>query len=100
MTSGKREEAREYFGFGTKRMRELKVCGECGAMVDAHRRYCTHCHAKLPQKTLYDIYKSRHRACPNCGIVLSEHASYCPQCGKKQAMPPKPYQMAEKKIAL
>ena len=84
MTDVIREKTREYFGFGTKRMKEIKVCDICGKAVSANRRLCTRCNAKLPHKTLYDIYKSNHRVCPDCGTVLSEKAEYCPQCGKKQ----------------
>ena len=100
MSDGTREKTREYFGFGTTRMKELKVCGICGASVSADKRLCTNCHAKLPHKTLYDIYKSNHRACTNCGIVLSENAVYCPQCGEKQLKPQKVHTSAENKIAL
>lgn len=84
MINGLREKTREHFGFGTKRMKELKVCVICGTAVSAGRHFCTNCHAKLPHNTLYDIYKSNHRVCPDCGTVLSEKAEYCPQCGKKQ----------------
>lgn len=97
MTDKTREKTREYFGFGTKCMKELKVCGICGTAVSANKRFCTNCRARLPHKTLYDIYKSNHRVCANCGTVLSENAEYCPQCGTKQA---KSYKTARNKIAL
>lgn len=87
MTDIVREKTREYFGFGTKRMRELKVCEICGAAVKADKRLCPNCRARLPHKTLYDIYKSNHRVCENCGIVLPHNAKYCPQCGKEQTTP-------------
>lgn len=99
MTDGTREKTREYFGFGTKRMRELKVCAICGTAVNAHKMFCTNCRARLPHKTLYDIYKSNHRACTNCATVLPETALYCPQCGKRQEKLPTPYK-TDNKIAL
>ena len=100
MADGTREKTREYFGFGTKRMMELKVCVVCGTAVSAGKRFCTNCNAKLPHKTIYDIYKSNHRTYANCKIVLSENAEYCPQCGERQTMPPKPHKSSDTKIAL
>lgn len=100
MSDGMREKTREYFGFGTKRMRELKVCGICGTAVSAGKRLCTRCNAELPHKTLYDIYKSNHRACANCGTILSENAEYCPQCGERQVKSAKRIKTAGNEIAL
>lgn len=96
MTDIKREKTREYFGFGIKRMKGIKVCEICGTAVSADKRLCPNCRAKLPHKTLYDIYKSNHRVCAECGTVLSEFARYCPECGKKQAAPT----LGESKLAL
>ena len=59
----------ELYGFGPAAMKKVKVCTECG-----HR---------LPDKTLYDVYKERHRCCPVCDTVLSNEMGYCPQCGRK-----------------
>lgn len=84
MTDSAKEKTREYFGFGIKRMREIKVCAFCGTVVDAQKRYCTGCKQELPPGTLYDLYKSHHRVCARCGIVLPENAAYCPECGEKQ----------------
>lgn len=100
MTGKLKEKTREYFGFGTKRMKALKVCGICGTAVSADKRFCTNCKAKLPHKTVYDIYKSNHRVCEKCSAVLPENAAYCPQCGEKQSKPPKAYKTADNKIAL
>lgn len=97
MTDGIREKTREYFGFGTKRMKEIKVCAVCGAKAGAGKRFCTACHARLPHKTLYDIYMSNHRVCANCATVLPDNAEYCPQCGEKQTVR---HKTADNKIAL
>ena len=72
----------EHFGFGTEKMREIKICPECGAAVPANEEYCTVCRKKLQKETLFDVYKMRHRTCPECGTVLSDGALYCPECGK------------------
>ena len=98
MTDVIREKTREYFGFGTKRMREIKVCDICGTAVSANRRFCTRCNTKLPHKTLFDVYKSNHRVCANCGIVLSENAKYCPQCGERQTRRRKTHKTADNKL--
>lgn len=91
-----REKAREYYGFGTKRMRELKVCSICKTAVSADKRFCTNCHAQLPSNTLYDIYRANHRFCEKCKTVLPENADYCPQCGEKQIKA----EIGENKMAL
>lgn len=85
MTDDSKEKIRQHFGFGTSRMKELKVCEKCKAAVSADKRFCTFCHAELPRGTLYDLYKAHHRVCSDCGTVLPENGQYCPQCGKKQA---------------
>lgn len=100
MTDIIREKTREYFGFGIKRMKGIKVCEVCGTAVSADKWFCTNCHAKLPHKTLYDVYKSNHRVCQKCKTILSENAEYCPQCGEKQAKPQKTYKTTTGKIAL
>lgn len=92
-----KEKTREYFGFGTKRMMELKVCDKCKTAVSAQKHFCTNCHAWLPHKTLYDIYKSNHRLCKNCQTILPNGAQYCPQCGVSLG---KTYKSAVNKIAL
>ena len=39
------------------------------------------CGAALPNETLYDFYRARHRCCPGCGVVVTDVAVYCPECG-------------------
>ena len=72
----------EHFGFGTEKMKEIKICEKCGAAVSAKEEYCTVCREKLPNETLFDVYRMRHRACSGCGTVLSDGALFCPECGK------------------
>lgn len=38
---------------------------------------------RLPETTLYDFYRSRHRCCPVCGVAVTEVAVYCPECGAR-----------------
>ena len=78
-----RKQGMAYYGFGPEAMKKLKVCTECGASSPKDRQFCTECGRRLPDKTLYDIYKERHRSCPACDTVLSESMIYCPQCGTR-----------------
>ena len=71
----------EHYGFGPEAMKKLKVCTVCGASAPKDRQFCTECGHRLPDKTLYDIYKERHKTCPVCDTVLSDGMEYCPQCG-------------------
>ena len=65
------------YGFGPETLRGRKVCPVCGRANSADR---TDCGARLPEDTLYDFYRSRHRCCPSCGVVVTDVARYCPEC--------------------
>ncbi len=69
------------YGFGPEVMRRRKVCTECGRANRVQDTHCTDCGAVLPEKTLYDFYRSRHRCCPGCGVAVTDVAVYCPECG-------------------
>ena len=70
-------------GFGPTAMKKVKGCEKCGKPSPSSEQFCTECGHRLPDKTLYDIYKERHRCCPTCDTVLSDTMDYCPQCGTK-----------------
>lgn len=70
-------------GFGTDSMKQLKICTACGKMSPHTEAFCRECGRRLPEKTLYDIYKERHTVCLSCETVVSQDSEYCPQCGKK-----------------
>ena len=57
------------YGFGPETLQQRKVCTDCGAA--------------LPEKTLYDLYRARHRCCLHCGVVVTDVAVYCPECGTR-----------------
>ena len=76
-----RQQGMEHYGFGPNAMKKLKVCTECGNPSPSDLQFCTECGYRLPDKTLYDIYKERHNCCPVCDTVLSDGMEYCPQCG-------------------
>ena len=52
-------------------------------LYSADRTDCTDCGARLPEMTLYDLYRSRHRCCPGCGVAVTNVARYCPECGAR-----------------
>ena len=59
------------YGFGPETLRGRKVCPVCGRANSADRTDCADCGARLPENTLYDFYRSRHRCCPSCGVVVT-----------------------------
>lgn len=71
------------YGFGPETLQQRKVCPACGRANRAQDTHCTDCGAALPKKTLYDLYRARHRCCLNCGVVVTDVAVYCPECGTR-----------------
>lgn len=51
----------EHYGFGTKSMKHLKVCNNCGMMSDASVHFCKECGIRLPHNTLYHLYMEKHK---------------------------------------
>ncbi len=70
-------------GFGVDEMKKIKVCTTCGNPSHHTEQFCRECGYRLPDKTLYDIYKERHKTCPSCETVVADNSEYCPQCGNK-----------------
>ena len=79
-----KKDALEHFGFGTKKMKSFKICPCCGNAQAAKNKFCKVCQTKLPEETVFDIYKAKHRCCEACGNVLPNDAEFCPLCGAKQ----------------
>ena len=71
------------YGFGPETLRGRKVCPVCGKANSAGQTDCADCGAALPENTLYDFYRSRHRCCPGCGVAVTNVARYCPECGTR-----------------
>ncbi len=78
-----RLENMKQYGFGIEAMKQIKVCHKCGNTLSASQQFCTACGHRLPEKSLYDMYKERHKTCPACDTVVTNECDYCPQCGKK-----------------
>lgn len=81
------------YGFGPETMRLMKICPDCGRANRARDSRCADCGSTLPEKTLYDFYRSRHRCCPDCGIAVTDIAVYCPECGRR--LPKRTFQRRE-----
>ncbi len=75
------------YGFGPETMRRRKICPECGRANLAQNTHCTDCGAALPEATLLDFYRSRHRCCSRCGVAVTDIAVYCPECGARLPEP-------------
>lgn len=71
------------YGCGPDTLRRRKICPSCGRANSADRTDCTDAGARLPEMTLYDLYRSRHRCCPGCGVAVTNVARYCPECGAR-----------------
>lgn len=78
-----RAENMRRYGFGPDAMRQIKVCGQCGAANDACLHRCVECGGRLPRDTLFDLYKRNHPYCRLCGTVAADSARYCPICGSE-----------------
>ncbi len=70
-------------GFGIEAMKERKICTQCGNPSPVTQEFCKECGYRLPDKTLYDIYRERHSVCGICETVVAGHSGYCPQCGSR-----------------
>ena len=78
-----RRQNMEYYGFGPSAMKKIRVCTHCGTPAQAERYFCTECGHRLPEKTLYDLYRERHKICLVCDTILTDEMDYCPGCGGK-----------------
>lgn len=78
-----RAENMRRYGFGPDAMRQIKVCGQCGAPNDARLHRCAECETRLPRDTLFDLYKRNHPHCRLCDTVAADSARYCPRCGSE-----------------
>lgn len=68
---------------GLDAMRLKKICPHCGTGNPSSRTVCSACGEKLPEKTVYDFYRSRNLCCGNCGYALPRNTVFCPQCGAR-----------------
>ena len=74
-----KREGMQHYGFGIDAMKEIKICSDCGEMINAKEENCK-CGALLPDETLYEIYVKRHRHCERCGAIVNNDAHFCPDC--------------------
>jgi len=65
-----------------QRLKNVKVCPQCGAENEADARFCAQCSTPLPE--LPKREEPRESFCPNCGAKLIAGAKFCTKCGAKQ----------------
>jgi len=78
-----RKENMAHYGFGPDAMKKIKVCRNCAEASDAQQLFCQKCGSRLPEETLFDIYKDEHLTCKKCLSIISKTARFCPLCGEK-----------------
>ena len=71
-------------GFGNDAMKRIKVCAVCGMTAAAEETVCISCRALLPEETLFQQYRKRHRRCVRCDTVVPSESRFCPCCGSQQ----------------
>lgn len=64
--------------YATEMSEKFKVCPDCGEAVEADKKFCPHCGAKMPTETLAEGAK-----CPNCGKQNDIGTKFCSDCGTK-----------------
>ena len=82
MQNAIRKDSLSSFGFGIDAMKKLAVCPNCHSLESSDNTTCSVCKSKLSKLTLFDIYKSKHKACPVCKTVVANGMQFCPHCGK------------------
>ena len=78
-----RQQNMEHYGFGPSAMKKICVCTHCGTPSQIEDHFCVECGYRLPNKTLYDLYRERHKVCSVCDTTLTEDMEFCPKCGTK-----------------
>ena len=73
----------EYYGFGPTAMKKIRVCAHCGTPAQTEKHFCVECGRRLPEKTLYDLYRERHEVCFICDTILTAEMDFCPKCGMR-----------------
>ena len=77
-----RKDSLSSFGFGIDAMKRLAVCPICHSLESSDNTICSICKSKLSKLTLFDLYKSKHKACPACKTVVTNKMHFCPHCGQ------------------
>lgn len=63
------------------KIKNVRVCPDCGAQVPANAQFCNGCGRKLESLTAET--PQRQLFCPECGGKLDEGSVFCPNCGHK-----------------
>ncbi len=63
-----------------QRLKNVKVCPQCGHGNTAEAKFCGQCSAPLPE---LPAREPKEAVCPSCGAKLNPGASFCTKCGTK-----------------
>lgn len=77
---GKLEEA-ELLKADLQRLKNVRVCPQCGYENTSDANFCAQCSAQLPE--LPKRPEPQEVFCPSCGSKLAPGAHFCTKCGTK-----------------
>ena len=66
-----------------QRIKQIKVCPNCGNENPSDAHFCNKCSAALPDLPPRLQNAERGRTCPACGAAASGSALFCTACGAK-----------------
>ena len=64
-----------------QRLKNVKVCPDCGHENQPNANFCAHCSAKLPE--LPKPEPAVGGFCPGCGAPLGPNDHFCGKCGAR-----------------
>lgn len=76
-----RREEQQRLSAEFQRLKNLRVCPECGQENAADVNFCAQCGAKLPELPKQPEPKTVF--CPSCGAQLNAGMKFCTKCGTK-----------------
>ena len=71
-----------------QRIKQIKVCPNCGSENPSDASFCNKCSTALPDFPKPAPAAVTGRACPNCGNPVGESAMFCTRCGTRLAPAP------------
>ena len=71
-----------------QRIKQIKVCPNCGSENPSDASFCNQCSAALPTLPPKEQPAAGGKTCPNCGAQMQESALFCTKCDTKLPAPP------------
>lgn len=73
-----------------RKIKNIQICGKCGAQLSAESTFCSSCGAKMELFASTDAGVvvpagdgSQYKTCPACGREVKAASAFCPSCGGK-----------------